>query len=945
MRLQSVGNSLWVCAALAVMACSEAPAEHTSAPLSTAQQAVNSTNRVLILGSSVTGGLQSREARAVAEQDPSAAIEVVTPAQWRAMTGEQFMSYRALIIGDGACQSGTAAFQAAVDTRDTWGDIVDGTVALLATDPSHNGTPQLVENAIAFVLNSVQYRTGMYIALGCAYQNTTAPVAVTLLEPFGHFSAQGVPGCAQSAHMFQMYPDLLSRELPDGLLPGNGGCAARSVFTQYPEQNFSLAAIALSTPEKTMPGQKTYSDVLVVPGEQTPMASTPYVLLRGASPQAIGCGLDETPEGEECDLGDYMNGQAAFPGQSAEDTCSFSCRQHWCGDGVVDRNLGEECDLGVGNGRKGDAAGSIGACTASCQIPTTSAPPSHPPTALCKNVTMAAEYTCGASVSIDSGSYDADNDLTGCIQSPAGPYGIGNTTVSLSCTDLAGQTSSCTGVVTVLDRGAPVVTLSGAANQTLECVAGGTYTDPGTSASDLCEGNKTVTRTGSVQMGTPGTYSLSYVAADSAGNTSAPVTRTVTVNDTLPPTLSLSGLANMALECGTAYTEPGATAADQCASNLTGAIVKTGTVNTAAPGSYVLRYNVKDPSNLSAPEASRVVTVRDTLPPTLTLNGPSSVTLACGASYTDPGATANDTCAKDLTSSITVTSNLDRNRAGQYTTTFRVADPSGNVKTAVRQLTVGPCATCINLRLGEYTLFLDGDYNLGTDVEGKVAAAGNITMNNFSVGHRLPANNISNALVAGGNLKLTNGGVWGDARYGGTFSADTTVVYPRGTRAQGTPIDFAARWTELRTQSSQLAALTVNGTTRRENWGGVMMRGTNPSLNVFDVSASAFNGAVMWSIEAPAGSLVVVNIRGTPPTFRGFGISFAGGIASNAVLYNFVDATSISATGFGFMGTVLAPYANVNFTEGAWEGGLYAKSLTGNAEGHINPLTQRDICP
>src|SRR4029079_7282218 len=101
---------------------------------------------------------------------------------------------------------------------------------------------------------------------------------------------------------------------------------------------------------------------------------------------------------------------------------------------------------------------------------------------------------------------------------------------------------------------------------------------------------------------------------------------------------------------------------------------------------------------------------------------------------TRPGATGNDTCATNLTSSITSTSNLDRNRAGQYSTTFRVADPSGNVSTAVRQFTAGPCSTCINLRLGEYTLFLDGDYNLGTDVEGKVAAAGNITMNNFSVG-------------------------------------------------------------------------------------------------------------------------------------------------------------------------------------------------------------------
>ena len=62
------------------------------------------------------------------------------------------------------------------------------------------------------------------------------------------------------------------------------------------------------------------------------------------------------------------------------------------------------------------------------------------------------------------------------------------------------------------------------------------------------------------------------------------------------------------------------------------------------------------------------------------------------------------------------------------------------------------------------------------------------------------------------------------------------------------------------------------------------------------------------------------------------------------MLYNFVDTTSINAHGFGFWGTVLAPYADVNFSNGSWDGGIYAKSLTGNAEGHINPLNDRDLC-
>jgi choice-of-anchor A domain-containing protein len=74
------------------------------------------------------------------------------------------------------------------------------------------------------------------------------------------------------------------------------------------------------------------------------------------------------------------------------------------------------------------------------------------------------------------------------------------------------------------------------------------------------------------------------------------------------------------------------------------------------------------------------------------------------------------------------------------------------------------------------------------------------------------------------------------------------------------------------------------------------------------------------------------------------GTFFGGGIDQHGVLYNFADATQINAQGFGFWGTVLAPQARINFSNGSWEGGIYARSLTGNAEGHINPLKDRDVC-
>ena len=171
------------------------------------------------------------------------------------------------------------------------------------------------------------------------------------------------------------------------------------------------------------------------------------------------------------------------------------------------------------------------------------------------------------------------------------------------------------------------------------------------------------------------------------------------------------------------------------------------------------------------------------------------------------------------------------------------------------------------------------------------------------------------------------------------------MVFPRGTAAQGTPIDFASRFEQLRALSTQLAARPANGTTTLEPWGGIMLRGTDPQLNVFQVPASAFTGAALLSLDAPAGSLVVINISGSSATFTGFGQTFSGGIDQQGVLFNFVDATAISASGYGFWGTVLAPFARVTFNNGSWDGGLYAVSLTGNAEGHINPLAGHTLCP
>jgi choice-of-anchor A domain-containing protein len=250
---------------------------------------------------------------------------------------------------------------------------------------------------------------------------------------------------------------------------------------------------------------------------------------------------------------------------------------------------------------------------------------------------------------------------------------------------------------------------------------------------------------------------------------------------------------------------------------------------------------------------------------------------------------------------------------------------------------------CVQFDLNDYNVFLLGDYTGGTDVRGKVAAGGNIDMQFFSVGAGLDASDINNVLVAGGNLSLRYGGIFGNTTYAGTVSADRSVTMYRGALSQGTPINFTTAGAALTQLSANLNAQPVNGTVRTETWGGVFLEGTNPVLNVFSVNASVFATTKYLSISAPGSSMVVVNVVGTSAVFSGFSTNL-GGIGATGVLFNFVNATSITLSNHGFYGTILAPSAHISFSNGSFDGGIYAGSMSGFAEGHINPLRAIDLC-
>ncbi len=144
------------------------------------------------------------------------------------------------------------------------------------------------------------------------------------------------------------------------------------------------------------------------------------------------------------------------------------------------------------------------------------------------------------------------------------------------------------------------------------------------------------------------------------------------------PTLTLNGPAAMTVECCGTFADPGATAFDP---GIGAAIpvTLTGGVTTTAPGVYTITYSA-DEGYLTT---TRTVTVVDTTPPVLMLNGDASVTLEAGQPWIDPGASAVDTCAGDSSAAIQASGSVQTTMPGVYTIVYTVSD-GANSATATR---------------------------------------------------------------------------------------------------------------------------------------------------------------------------------------------------------------------------------------------------------------------
>ena len=148
-----------------------------------------------------------------------------------------------------------------------------------------------------------------------------------------------------------------------------------------------------------------------------------------------------------------------------------------------------------------------------------------------------------------------------------------------------GLQATATRTVRVVDSEAPVIILN-KSNKTV--LPGQPYIEEGYAAMDNYDGILTDKVRKVEELGV-----ITYTVMDSSGNPTV-AQREIPYYDPLAPELVLEGGENLAIPCGTIYSEPGYTATDNADGDLTEEVAIEGEVIWYQPGTYEVAYTVAD---------------------------------------------------------------------------------------------------------------------------------------------------------------------------------------------------------------------------------------------------------------------------------------------------------------------------------------------------------------
>ena len=147
---------------------------------------------------------------------------------------------------------------------------------------------------------------------------------------------------------------------------------------------------------------------------------------------------------------------------------------------------------------------------------------------------------------------------------------------------------------------------------------------------------------GGLDTSKAGEITVTYETFDSSGNT-ATDERKVIITDEVLPQVRLLGDAEVTLEAGSVFNDPGAVLIDGDGEQLPDAAIKVdGTVDSMNLGIYTLSYGYIDAEGRSVLPVLRRVTVVDTTPPVITSNWGERFPVPIDGTFEDPWVTVID---------------------------------------------------------------------------------------------------------------------------------------------------------------------------------------------------------------------------------------------------------------------------------------------------------------
>ena len=207
----------------------------------------------------------------------------------------------------------------------------------------------------------------------------------------------------------------------------------------------------------------------------------------------------------------------------------------------------------------------------------------------------------------------------------------------------------------------------------------------------------TLTRTGSVDVSTPGSYFVQYTVCDPIGNCSNPFLLQVDVQDTVAPVVSLLGANPLVVDVyNSNYADPGVNSSDNYYSSNSLIRITEKNVNVNKLGNYNITYIVRDGSG-NETRVVRDVQVVDRIAPTIEILGGNPFDLAWMDTFNMPNEIRindNYDAAEALLPLVQKTTNLTVDPAtgkfygaerGWKEITYQVKDASGNISAKVRR--------------------------------------------------------------------------------------------------------------------------------------------------------------------------------------------------------------------------------------------------------------------